>query len=257
MRVVLALLLVPALAGCFTLASTITVRPDGSGTIRDSVAVSGIGALAFQDPEDDKDGGLVDKARLQARAAALGEGVTLMGMEETESGYVALYAFPDVRALRYAAPNLPLGEDDNAKTIADEAFDLSFDFEEGDPATLRITVPDNEAPASDDGPAAEPTAQEREQAQRGIEMLRALLGDAHVRLALVLDGDVVETDAAVIDGSTLTFVDIVFDELLDVMEEHPELMRGDEPPTHHLQTLLAGHEGIAIQPPGVVTVRFE
>lgn len=255
LRHLLGLALLPTLAGCFTIASTITVRPDGTGTLRDVVEVSGVGALALEEEDGGKDG-LIDKARLRARAAALGEGVTLVGVEESETGYTAIYSFSDVRTLRYGTPDLPLSEDDGDKTVADDAFDLLFDFESGDPATLRITVPDEGGP-TDDAPDKEMTAEEQAEAARALEFMRALLGEARMSVEVVLDGDVVETDAAFAEGSTITLVDFSFDDLFDVMEEHPELMGSEAPPTDQLQSILAGREGIALQPPGVVTVRFE
>ncbi len=251
----LSLVLLPALAGCFTIASTITVRPDGSGVIRDSVSVRGLGALAMEG-EDKADGELVAKAQLQARAAALGDGVTLLGMEATETGYVAFYSFPDIEALQYVAPDISLGDDDDAKTVTDEALTLSFDFEPGDTATLRITVPD-EAQEATGTPGVEQTDAERAEAAQGIRLMRALLGDAQIRVAVVVEGDVIETDAAFADGPAITVVDLVFDDVLDVMEEHPELIQPDSSPVGQLQALLAGREGVAIQPPGTVTVRFE
>lgn len=252
LRAALALLVLP-LAGCFQIASTITVRPDGSALVRDEVTLSGMATLALL--EDEKGEGGVSKAQLQARAAALGPGVTLVGLDRRDDGFTAVYSVPDVGRLRYTVPDLPVGDDDGDETIADASLDLTFAFDGGRPAVLRVVVPEEEAP---DAPDAEPmTAAERAEAAQGLRIVRALLGDARVVVEVAVEGRVVETDAAFRDSSIVTVYDVGFDALLDAIEENPELMGEGEPPVGQLRTLLAGREGVRLQEPGTVTVRFE
>lgn len=242
------------LAGCFQMASTITVRPDGSAVVRDSVSLSGMAALALREGDGKGEGG-IDKAQLRARAEALGPGVTLVALDEREDGFTAVYAVPDVAELRYTLPDLPLGEDSQDETIADEGLNLRFAFDPGRPAGLRITVPEDEpAPPSDDAPL---TAAEQAEAEQGLRIARALLGDVRVRVVVDVAGDIVETDAAYVDGSTVTLFDLTFDALFDVVQENPALMTEAEPPFDRLRPLLAGREGVRLQGPGTVTVRFD
>ncbi|HEX8386136.1 MAG TPA: hypothetical protein VF576_08135, partial [Rubricoccaceae bacterium] len=129
------------LAGCFTLRSTITVRPDGSGTLVETLALSGAAARMADDPEAP----LGTPAALQARATALGPGVTLVGTDTAGTVRTTTYAFRDVAALRYRFP-------DNASESADVAAAAAapplytFAFERpaaaGEPATLRVLVPE-------------------------------------------------------------------------------------------------------------------
>lgn len=244
-----------ALTGCFEIASTLSVRPDGSAVLTDRVEVSGMGALALADA-DGKGGGL-DKAHFQARATALGDGVTLVSVERRETGFTAVYAVPDVRRLRYTAPDLPLGEDDEDRTLADESLMLSFEFDPGDPAALRVVVPEEVAGgegAPDEGPV---TDDELREARRVLEIARSLLGDARMAVEVVVEGDIVDTDAAYVDGSTVTVYDVQFGSLFDAIAENPELMREGAPPTDMMLSLLAGREGVQIEEPGVVQIRFE
>lgn len=253
MRALLSVLLSLVLTGCFQIASTITVRPDGSATIEDRVEMSGFGGDALMDSEGEG----IDKAALQARAKALGEGVTLVGVKEQDTGYTAIYSVADVRTLRFTSPDLDLGEDGDAKTVADESMDLRFEFEDGAPSTLRLVVGD---PSDGDAPEAAPdtlTEAERAEAERGLGMARALLGDARISVNVVVEGDIIETDADYAEGSAVTVYDVHFDTLFDVIEEHPELMGRDEPPTREIVALIGEREGFRVQSPGTVSVRFE
>ena len=253
--VLVALALALPLAGCFQIASVLTVRPDGSALLRDRVTLSGMAALALL--EGEKGGGGVDKARLQARAAALGPGVTLVALDEREDGFTAVYSVPDVGRLRYTVPDLPVGEDDGDETIADEGLDLTFAFDAGAPSALRIVVPEDEGTADSDEGAGPMSAAARAEAAQGLRIARALLGDARVTVEVAVEGRVVETDAAFVDGSTVTVYDLGFDALFDALEENPELIGEGTPPVGRLRALLTGREGARLQEPGTVTVQFE
>ena len=254
MRFALASLLALALAGCFQTTSTITVRQDGSARLDETVELSGLGALAMMEGESGKDG--LDKSRFVARAAALGEGVTLVGLEETESGYIAHYAIADVRSFRFTAPDFDLSADDEAETVADDNLALGFEFEPGRPAALRLVVPEPKEDAREAEVAA-PTEAQRAEMSRGLEVARALLGEARVTVEVVVEGDIVETDAPHVAGSTITVYDIPLDAVFDVLEEHPELSGPDRPPGDEISAFLAESGDVRIQPPGTVTVRFE
>ena len=237
-----------ALAGCFDVVSTVTVRPDGTALVRDSVAFTGaMGALLDESMQP-------DKGALWRRAAALGEGVAPVGVVETDAGYVALYAVPDVGALRYSAPDFDLSEDAGDATVAGEAFDFTFAFEPGDPATLRIVVPDDEGGAEDEV-IRQPSAQDLAEAEQAIGFLRASLGDARVALRVEVEGSVVESDAAFRDGSVVTLAEFAFGDLLDALAASPEALTADGPPDN-VRALLSAEAGVRIQDPGTVTVRF-
>ena len=237
-----------ALAGCFDIVSTVVVRPDGSALVRDSVAFSGMGDLFG-------DAAVPDKEALRVRAASLGEGVTLVGMADHDGGYTAIYAAPDVGALRYSLPDLALGDDPDAETTFGDAFDLAFAFERGDPATLRIVVP--EGRGADSEPAAQPTAEEVAGAERGVRVARALLGDARVEVHVEVEGRVVESDAAFRDGSAVTLAAFDVGEVFDALGGTPWMASLTPPSPRQLRALLAGRDDVRLQGSGVVTVRFE
>ena len=110
MRFVYALVLAVVLSGCFHIDSLLTVRPDGSATLRDEVTLSGMALMALMETEDDE-GSPFDEAAMEARAEALGEGVRVASFEPREDGYTVVFDVDDVRQLRYATPEA-LGENE-------------------------------------------------------------------------------------------------------------------------------------------------
>ena len=243
-----ALLLVAlALAGCFQVSSVLTVRADGSATLRDRVVLTGLSAAVA-----DEEG--VDKDELRRRATGLGEGVRLVGVEDGGEGYVAVYAVPDVAALRYTLPTPFFGGEDGTDGGAP---DLTFAFAPGAPTTLQIVVPEE----ADDGAAAPPQAKAPErdvdEVRQALRRMRTVLGDARVEVRVEVEGRVVGSDAAFRDGPAVTVMDLVFRDLLDELEASPEMMTGERPSAAEVRALLEGREGIRLQEPGTVTVRFE
>ena len=137
MRFATAVVLAVVLSGCFHVDSLLTVRPDGSATLRDEVTLSGMALMALAEDEETGES-LFGEDVLSDRAATLGEGVRLASFERREDGFSAVYEVDDVRRLRYSTPET-LGEE--GERAGPESIDLSFGFDGGDPATLRVIVP--------------------------------------------------------------------------------------------------------------------
>lgn len=239
-----------ALGGCFTLQSTITVRPDGSGTVVETLALSGP-AVSMA---DDEEAPLSSEAALRARAAGLGEGVTLVSSDTSGAVRTTTYAFRDVAALRYRLPD-NAGEAEHVASTAAAPPLYTFAFEPAlgpdGAAVLRVVVPE-----TDPADLAMPDSATVAQTMQGLSFARMLFGDARATVSLVADGETVETDAAVHDGRTTTLLDLAFGPLFDLVEQHPELATRQDPPLDEIRRLAGGREGLTVQAPGTVTIRF-
>lgn len=233
-----------ALAGCFTLRSTIAVRPDGSGTLTEALALSGP-ALAMM---GDGEAPLSTPAALRSRAARLGEGVTVVRSDTAGGVRTTVYAFPSVAGLRYTLP-------DNASESADVAQVagapplVTFAFEPaaapGDAATLRIVVPE---PPAEDLPVPDSAAVAG--AVQRLPLVRVLLGGARATVEVVAEGEAVEGARAT------TLLDLSFDALLDLVARNPELGTRAAPPLDEIRRLADGRAGLTVRSPGTTTVRF-
>ena len=251
MRALPVLVLAVALSGCFYVDSVLTVRPDGSATLRDEVTFSGMALMALAEDEETGEAPFGEDD-LAERAATLGEGVRLASFERREDGFVAIYDVDDVRRLRYATPEV-MG-DEGGETGPD-GIDLSFAFDDGDPATLRVVVPKPE-PEKPTEPADTLGVDPAEQV-RMLTMMRSFFADARVTVAVEVEGEIVETNASYVDGPSVTVFDIPFAAVFDVMEANPEMMDGTAPPDPAaLLDQMREIEGVRLERPGTVRVRF-
>lgn len=253
-----AILLAAVLSGCFHVSSVISVRPDGSATVRDSVTFSGFMALALAEAkESGETDEMVSRNHAEARAQRLGEGVRLARFERLDAGYVAVFDVPDVRTLRYSAPDLDpdSSEADAAAQPAHPDVALTFLFEDGDPSTLRVIV---QKPTSQ---KADPTDPDLAGLGDDAEMLGAMgglgsmFGDARMMVAVQIEGEITETTAAYREGSEITLFDLPFSALFEQAATLGALAP-EAPSDADLFALLDGVEGVRIQQPGTVRVRF-
>ena len=250
-----------ALSGCFHISSLLTVRPDGSATLRDEVTLSGFALMALEEAaaEGGEDASeMFARADFEARAERLGEGVRLVTLEAADDGYVAVYEVPDVRALRYSTPDVPSGDGDDVPL--GENVDLAFAFDRGDVSTLRIVVPkptpDKPEPsrADDDGMVEVEDEMDPADQARMIGAMRSFFDDARMTVAVEVEGEIVETTSAHADGSTVTVFDLPFSAVFDLLEEDPSVMEALDD-TEAIARLQAT-EGVVIESPGTVRVRF-
>ncbi len=240
LRIALVAALAAALGGCFTFRSTIAVRPDGSGTITETLQLSGPAARMMQTA----DAPLSSAEALLARARRLGAGVTLVQTDTLGGVRTTVYAFPSAAALHYTLPDNASEPGDLAQ-VADAPALYTFGFTPasgGAPAEVRVVVP----PAGPPTPAADSAAQA--QAAQGLEMARLMLGDARLTVEVVAKGAAPQT---------ATLLDLPFGPLLDLVDQHPALATRAALPLDDVRVLARPGDGLTVAPPGTVTLRFE
>jgi len=276
-RQVLSILLVAGLVvGCMNVSSTVTVRPDGSGTITERVTIGSELASMIRGMEqaDDSAGTsneLFSKTEVQARADSL-SGLRLTSMERISTrkkeGYEALYAFDNLNEAQLS----PTPED----VMPDQAPDqgggggpsellsqVDLSYTPGTPATLTITMPRDTS--GDDGMTGGSfpmdTSGEGPPSDQEMRMMRRMMRDSGFQLAVTLDGTIVETNATHRLGSTVTLMGIDFGPLAQDSTAFRRLMvdesnRQPASPQAAIDSLNA-LPGITIEPRETVTIRFQ
>lgn len=248
-RAALVVALAVASGGCFEYEQVVTVRADGSGSIREMTVIKGPMAAMMRSmdvQEESGDGsievttGMDEEQKARDRAAELGERVRFVSFEKISEGDreggVAVYDFDDVTALNLgAAPGMEdsgmgMGEDPvEDGTVEADADDDSegigfrferdgrrrvlvaaFEFEEGEAAESEGTdeMADEKA---DETQGEDPMA---EAAEGMFEMMQPMLAGMRMRTVVEVEGEVLEADAPIEDGSRVVLLDIDFDTLM-------------------------------------------
>lgn len=268
-RLLFLLLALPGilLGGCVDVDTLIQVRTDGSGTVTQKVMVSERLVAPLRALTEGLGGGEVegrslvmpDEADMAARAEAMGPGVRLLDVQarrrDDAEGYVARYAFDDVRALRInqnpgnLAPTAGAG----AQRLGG-AEHITFDFSPGPPAELTVVFPER------GGREAEPRPPRGRPDGPGPDDLRAQFGNLfkglRVAMAVQVEGTVLETDATHREGSRVTLMAIDFEELLAAPEYLDELAERRPRSLEEAKELLRDFPGIKLELAPVIRIRF-
>jgi len=268
----------PALAmlfftGCFQTVTLIRLNRDGSGTLEERFLLSNRFAdmLRSMSPSDgqgdEAEGGsepaqaaipdpqTVDLDKLKARAAAMGSGVELETAEplasETGAGYRAVFRFPDINLLELRFdPGESLAEASGEENTAPEP--IRFRFTRGPVPGLEILLPETgkepQPPETAAGGGLEDST---------LHMLRQVYGDMKIRLALVVDGRITESNAAYREGSTVTLLDLDFGLLMQDEEAFRRIAAAQPRGLEDMASLADGNPALRIQTGRSVLVRFQ
>ena len=260
-----------SLTGCLTFETFIKVKPDGSGTIKQTfILTSEMLRMALMFGGDD--GGpaeLCDEEELADEAAEMGEGVRLLSAEEINEddaiGCHALFAFDNINTLNLSLNpenQMPAGmsddESDDEAPDEEAASDLvTFSFDRGNPSTLVVRIDQDQAPDRDDPDASEAAPVDSTERDMQIRMMREMFKGARMAVILEVDGNLVETDASFHDGNQITLMDIDFDKLLDDEEYLEKIADANPQSADEMRALMEEGEGIMIETKEKFTVRFE
>lgn len=257
-----ALCALPLLAGCFAYDTTVRLAPDGSGTVEQELVLTGGMADMMRFARTAEEEGEIDLCKEQD----LGEGVRLVSAEPIEEaervGCRQLYAFTDINTLRLK-PDFDQvvsdgGRDEKSLETPDEP--ITFTFQPGFPSTLVVRMPEQQAGTLKQAAAGE-TAQPKngdDAAGRAMAhaMMREMLRGSRYSVYLVLQGQVIDTDATYRDGDRITLIEFDFDTLLEDPENLERLMDVQNPSREETRELLAQTPGMKVETREEVTVRF-
>ena len=264
-----------ALSGCFQLYTLLHLEEDGSGTIEETVLVSGFLAQMLQQADTTGAYALLDTERLKVRADSFGAGVRFVRVDTVEEsgfeGYRAVYAFKDINKVELSLNDAALPGDASEEAAQRMTSDsplgvaLAFSYASGE-LTVRVPHADDSADASDEpinpDTLAALTEEISQQAMQQGALMKSFMGDARFFLALTLPSPVAQTNARYIDGDTLTVVDFRFGSFIDLMETDPELIArlqlasGSAERDSVLEALTA-NKGIRFEAEEEIRVAFE
>jgi hypothetical protein len=209
--------------GCLRSTTVISVKPDGSGTV---VQETGLSPQALAMLKSMAGPGTGANAKMpadifgedQAKQAADMMGVQFLSGEPIKTpeleGYRARFSFSDISKVRMKLNQNPANSMAGAAGAASADPPFRFGFEKrGSNSLLTITIPDLKANpmAKMPGAGAQSTP---EQTQQAIMMMKAMLANMFVDVALDVDGRIVNTNAQHVQGSRITLLQIDMNALL-------------------------------------------
>lgn len=293
-----ALLVVAAtvLCACVEYEQVVTVRSDGTGTIRETTFIKGPMAAmmrsmnAQEESAESTEGSLEmaagadEEQKARDRAAAFGEGVNFVSWEkisdDDREGGIAVYDFDDVTALRLdtSPPDMeesePLEPDEEAVEEEADSEDIRFrfdrqggrrvlvalfDFEEPEPEPAMPEEAVAESPGEEEGEEmAEAVEDMAEGMAEGMaEMMKPMLKGMRMRTVVEIEGEVLESDVPV-EGSRVVLMDLDFDAIMANEEGMKKLtLLDDEASMDEVREALSGLPGVVFPATDEVRIVFK
>jgi hypothetical protein len=268
-RLVAVIYLAALASGCINALTTIKLRPDGSGTIEQTLSMNaaaasqvaemakGFGAAA---PDANKDGPpeLFTEKDMKEAATKYGEGVVFVSSRPIKTadrvGRVAIYQFDDVTKLRI--DQKPQTGDMPGASSSKEKEDVLFRFAKTPSGTSQLTVvfPNDklndahkQATTGEDGKkkAIEPGQ---------LEMMKKLFDGLKVAIDVDVLGTIVKTNSPYVQGSRVTLLEMDFSQLL----ANDELLAriGEPGSVEEAKNLLKDVKGFKVNLDREVTIEF-
>jgi len=265
------------LAGCIQSDTVIEVKKDGSGFIVETVKLSNMlldslknmsknmaeGDADAEDkpkaePEDPMQSMMKDAA---GRVKQYGPDVKFVSAVpvkgETMSGYKATYAFRDINTLRINQnPENKTGKPAAGQPAKKEEI-ITFRLVKGPVSVLTVTMPKDGTEKQQANEVKKAEKKEKTEADLAAEeMVRMMFKDMIVKVALVMEGAIVKTNATYREGSRLTLVDMDFGKILENKDAFEKLNAAQPKTIEEMKEIVKGIKGLKIEMNNPVVVEF-
>jgi hypothetical protein len=253
------LLVTCGLAGCFQVDQKITLSPDGSGTIEETLMVSSMIANSMSAMSDSmaQQGEATDKKDktppakqsmfkeddIRKKAENYGPDVSFVKMERIANqqfeGYKAVYSFKNINNVRLEQGNP--GMPGQSQQATDSTKGIKFVFTPGKTARLVVKQPKKETTAEET--ATDKPAAAAETPPEQLAMIRQMFNGMRVSSTLIIKGNVIKSNATHRSGSTIVLADIDFGKILDkpeLLAQMASIQPGDQAAAMEMMKKLPG-----------------
>ncbi len=256
-------LLAAVLMGCIETITLIRLNRDGSGTIEETVIISNsfmeiMAGMGGESGEAAEEPDFLNEDELLEKAKVMGEGVKLVSAEklstEKGNGYKAIYSFKDINQVRInqnPGENLPQTGGPEEEAVEEL---ITFRFTKGNPATLIVINP-SEDEEYEEEPGEEEYGGEEDPAM--MDMLKGLYQDMLIRIAIEVNGSIVDTNATYRDGSRVTILEMDFAKLLEDEEAFKKLIASKPETLEETKELIKDNPGIKVELRDEIRIRFK
>jgi hypothetical protein len=212
LRVVVLIGLGIAASGCINSASLIKIKPDGSGTIEQTMLVNMAalkGLMAGMGGQAKQSGGVLNEAEFKRAGERMGvRPISLTPM--TEGGFEgakAIYAFDDISKVRVDQDPQMTGPAGGASARTAASNPIRFGLvRQGATSVLTITVDENAADAATARAQDAPSLDSIDPAM--MQMIKTMFDGFRILIDVEVDGTIVKTNADYVAGSRITLLEV-------------------------------------------------
>lgn len=238
-------------SACLQVESTISLKKDGSGTVTEELvlgeqmvamlemakAQAGAAGGGAQDPMAE----MLDKAKAEARAKKMGEGVELVSVSKIDAngklGVKTVFKFADINKLKYSSSSA-MGEMEGVEVEEDDSAP-TFKYADG---KLTIIQKNPDAEAGDKDAAGEEADDQMD--EQAMAMMQGMMKDMRMTTKIKIESGIKKTNATHVDGDTVTMADIQFGKLLADPEKLKVMQKGD---FDDVKKALEGVDGVKFE----------
>ncbi len=265
----LALVTALSFTGCFQIDKNVQVKPDGSGTITETITmgtamITQMKAMAsgFGDAAGGKAKGfeLLDEAKLKDEAKKMGEGVTFVSAKKITApereGYTAVYAFTDINKLKLSTNPPDVGGGNMKMTGKGESEPVTFALVKGKTAELTVNTPAMKAPAKTKEEAAADATQDAMN-EAMLPMMQQMFKDMRMTMSVEVVGKITTTNATNKEGSKVTMLDVDFNKILADPAKMKAMTKIKDPNSAEAKAFLKTVPGVKVETVNPVKISFQ
>jgi hypothetical protein len=262
LSIVIIFVVVLAFTGCIDVKTKIIVNKNGSGTVEETVLMSTemvqmlkqfISGFA-DDSTDVKEFNLYNEEDLKNRASDFGKGVQFLGGEalkkEGREGYISRYSFENLNELKFNQNPSNVMPDEMESSQQEQTEYIIFSFFKGDESEIIVNMP----PASKEIEDINLSTDSSDISD--LSRIKSIMKDLQISLIVEVNGEITETNADYIDGSSVTLFDLDFSALLDDTEKLEEIKKINPNNLQDLKEIIKDIPGISIETNNPVKIKF-
>ncbi len=274
-RIALCVLVAAAVSGCIQSSTVIKMKPDGSGTIEETMtmnaeAVAQFSAMAAMGDKD-KQGGkgslddMFSDKDARGAAAKMGQGVTFVSSEKIDTpdrkGMKAIYAFTDIRKISLEEMNAPGGVGSDAGGMSPGSKKdppMTFQFQQLPSGNGLLTILQPGVEKAMNNTSKPDTSVDNQKidpkiADQGLEMMKTFMKGLKVDVVVQVPR-LVKTNSAYVNGGNVTLLSMDFDQ---VLADPTALKRmNDAKSLDDTKALLKGVKGVKVNLEPQLTIEF-
>ena len=276
-RLLFVAVLCAALWGCIENDTVVHVKPDGSGIIEETVMMSdsimesmqafsqGLGGTASEGKDKAKSGD-TDPVREMIKQAPSQAGqfgpdvkfVSAAPVKRNEmSGYKAIYEFKDINTLLVNQnPGDKMGKSGDGKSEKKEEM-IRFTLVRGPQSTLTVTMPEGRKTGKAETDSKDGEVPKSKTDPEAMKQASALFKGMRIRVALKIDGTILEANATYRDKTQLTLLDLQFGKILENKATFEKLSAAQPKSVEEMKELVKNIEGLKVEMNNPVVVKFK